>query len=130
MTGGGPARIAACFAIWSTWSIFTRWLSLPGWAITLYVGIVVCSCVGGYSLLTGPRGNRTETLRPAHLGALVAMGLLFMCNNLFYLTSVKLTTVANAIFTHYLAPVLVGIGAPLFLREKRLRSAPLVLASK
>lgn len=127
MTLIGHGRIACAMGIWSTWGLFVRWLGLPGWAITFYVAIVACAValavhVGSGKALYGlwPR---------THRGALTAMGLLFLVNNVCFLAAYAKTTVANAALTHYTAPLFVAVLAPLLLKERILPTAPLALTA-
>jgi drug/metabolite transporter (DMT)-like permease len=55
------------------------------------------------------------------------MGLLFLANNVCFLTAYERTTVSNAVLTHYTAPVFVAVLAPLALRERVLPVTPLSL---
>jgi len=49
---------------------------------------------------------------------LLAVGILATINGLTYILSIKLTTVANAVITHYMTPVIVAVAAPFFLKEQ------------
>ncbi|MBE0617725.1 MAG: EamA family transporter, partial [Proteobacteria bacterium] len=59
--------------------------------------------------------------------ALVWMGLLFLVNNVCFLTAYEKTTVANAVLTHYTAPLFVAVLAPLAIRERVLPVTPVAL---
>lgn len=52
---------------------------------------------------------------------LLLLGPLSLTNSFTFFYAFKNTTIANAIFAHYLAPVLVAFMAPLFLKEKLTR---------
>ena len=122
MTLRGHVRIALAMGIWSTWGLFVRWLGLPGWAITFYVGVVACGVAGIAHVGTG---RPLAGLWPrSHRGSLVAMGLLFLANNVCFLAAYAKTTVANAVLTHYTAPLFVAVLAPLTLRERLLPPWP------
>jgi len=125
LTLGGPLRIGAAMAIWSTWGLAVRWLPISPWALTGYVGVVAALAAailwvrgGGAPRDLWPRGYRL---------ALLFMGLLFLVNNVCFLTAYEKTTVANAVLTHYTAPVFVAVLAPLALRERVLPVTPLAL---
>ncbi len=129
MRCGGAAQIAAAMAIWSTWGLFVRRVPLAPWALTAYVGVVAAALAGAAWLASG--GNARELWPRAHRGLLVLMGALFVVNNVCFLTAYERTTVANAVLTHYTAPVFVAVLAPSLLRERLLPATPaaLVLAA-
>lgn len=49
---------------------------------------------------------------------LISVGLFAASNSYTFFESIQLTTVANALITHYTTPVLVAVTAPFFLKEK------------
>jgi len=116
-------------AIWSSWGLFIRWLPLPPWAVSFYVGVVSCAVA---ALCWVARGGSARQLWPrARYGPLLALGFLFLANNVLFLSAYERTTVANAILSHYTAPVFVALLAPATLGEALLPRTPvaLVLAS-
>ncbi len=129
MRWGGAAQIAAAMVIWSTWGLFVRRVPLAPWALTAYVGVVAAAAAAGAWLALG--GSLRALWPRAHRGLLVLMGALFVINNVCFLTAYERTTVANAVLTHYTAPVFVALLAPPLLRERLLPATPaaLVLAA-
>jgi drug/metabolite transporter (DMT)-like permease len=125
------ALIAFAYSIWSSWGVFVRALAMDARLITFYVGVVACVVTLALQLVQSV--SRRESffkglLPPPHGRALFIIGSIFMLNNVPFLLSMQLTTIANAIFAHYLAPVLVAVLAPLVIGEARLKSAPVALA--
>lgn len=115
-------------AVWSSWGLFIRWLPLPPWAVSFYVGIVSCTLA---ALCWIARGGAVGQLWPrTRRGPLLALGVLFLANNVLFLSAYERTTVANAILSHYTAPVFVALLAPATLGEALLprTSSALVLA--
>jgi len=53
-----------------------------------------------------------------HKLAIFFLGIAFVANNFFYYTAFRLTTIANAILTHYTAPIFVALFSPFLLKEK------------
>jgi len=114
----GALQIAGAMVLWSSWGLFVRWLPVPPWAITFYVGIFSAAAAGAAWLALG---NPPAGLWPRRHGvALGLIGVVFLVNNVAYLTALQRTTVANAVLTHYTAPVFVALLAPLVLGERRL----------
>lgn len=125
MRYAGPLQIGAAMAIWSSWGLVVRWLPVPPWALTGYVGVVACAASAA---LWCAAGGRLADLWPrGHRRALALMGLLFLVNNVCFLTAYARTTVANAVLTHYTAPVFVAVLAPLALGERVLPVTPFSL---
>lgn len=126
MSGLGVLQISAAMAVWSSWGLFARWLTLAPWVISFWVAAVSCGVSGGLWLA---RGGRPGALWPRGQRALLtALGVVFLVNSVAYLAAMQWTTVANAVFTHYTAPVLVAVLAPLVLKERLRPSTPAALA--
>ena len=49
---------------------------------------------------------------------LISVGLFAASNSFTFFESIQLTTIANALITHYTTPVIVAVTAPFFLKEK------------
>jgi drug/metabolite transporter (DMT)-like permease len=111
--------------VWSTWGVFVRWLPVPAWSITFYVGGVACV----FAAALWYRSGRVLAglWSGSHLLPLALMGLVFLANNVLFLTAYERTTIANAVITHYTAPIFVALLAPITLRERLLPSTPWAL---
>jgi RarD protein len=64
------------------------------------------------------RRNTGILERSGGLVPLLLLGVSFTLNNTLFITAIKATTIANAVFSHYLAPVFLLILGLVFLREK------------
>jgi drug/metabolite transporter (DMT)-like permease len=58
---------------------------------------------------------------------LIALGIFFAINNVLFIYSIKLTTIGNAILTHYLAPVFVMIFGIFLVKEKLTKISTIAL---
>lgn len=122
MKSGGAAPIAAAMVIWATWGLFVRRLPLAPWALTAYVGMVSAAATAGIWVV---RGGDPRRLWPrGDVRLLVLMGALFVVNSVCFLTAYERTTVANAVLSHYTAPVFVALLAPALLGERLLSATP------
>jgi len=120
----GHAKIIAAAVLWSTGSIFIRLVNLPipeyMWSVTLFAFMILLLKIilqGNSSGISGV--NRRSLL------LILTISVLSLLNIGLYLLSLRITTVANAVLSHYLAPVIVPFAALLLLRE-RLEKASIV----
>jgi len=108
-------KIVAAMLIWSTWGMMIRWLALPPVIVLFYTALVASVAVPlvlkirGEFDLSGVRG-----VWPLFLGLACAS----IVNNITYFFALGHTTVSNAVFTHYTAPIFVAILAPKLIAEK------------
>lgn len=103
----GFAMVAVAAASWGTWSLFLRPTRLPATVATP----IVFAAVG---LVTLPAALRAPPVRwdRATLGLVAAAGAFAALNMIAFFTAMQVTTVAIAVVTHYLAPVVIAVAAP------------------
>lgn len=107
-------QVASAACLWGTWSLLLRPTGLPA---TLTGPIVL----GGVGLLSLPFARRDGVVARwdrATVAMLFAYAALDAVNVLAYFGALSRTTVAIAVLTHYLAPVLVALAAPFVDRQK------------
>lgn len=112
--------------VWSSWGLCIRWLPVPPWAVTFYVGVVGAALSAGLWLARG--GSPRELWPRRHRGLVAALGVLFAANSVTFFLAYERTTVANAILTHYTAPIFVAALAPLALGERLSPRTPAAIA--
>ncbi len=116
-------KIVLAMLIWSTWGPLIRWMELPPVVVLFYT-----SLSAGFIV---PAVLRTRGDFPLAIFSLQAWPLLAglsfasIANNITYFYSLGHTTVSNAVFTHYTAPVIVAVLAP-FLISERLQKVTLI----
>lgn len=120
----GTVAVAGAAAMWGLWSLFFRPAALP--AVTF--GALMFLVVGVVALPPVVAGPRAVWTRRAVL-LLLANGVLDGLNVLTYFAAMDETTVAIAVLTHYLAPVLVAVLAPVVERERVSGAIPGALVS-
>jgi drug/metabolite transporter (DMT)-like permease len=121
----GYFLIITALAIWSTWGLVVRWLDKPV-AVIVFYNALFALCFQGMALLAARK--REGLYIDRDLGAILLLGVCGLCNILSFFYALKVTTVASALLTHYTAPVLVAILAPLMLKDRMGRSTLLALA--
>ncbi len=107
--------IVAAMIIWSTWGLMIRWLGLPPVVVLFYNSLIASITVPAVLKARG------EFDLSGALGAwrlFAALAAASIVNNLTYFYALGHTTVSNAVFTHYTAPVFVALLAPLLIRER------------
>lgn len=114
----GHLKIIAAILIWSSLGIFVRKVDLTN------VGIVFHSClIAGilqFIIITSTgqlKREITTRSRKRDILFLILVPLSFIANSLFFYYAFRNTTIANAVITHYTAPVFVALMAPFFLKE-------------
>jgi drug/metabolite transporter (DMT)-like permease len=100
-------------AIFGFYGLFVRFLNLASQLILFFNAFFVTVVL----FIIFLRAKENFKIKNHNL-AIVLLGFSFVANNLCYFKAFKLTTISNAILTHYTAPVFVAILAPIFLRER------------
>lgn len=103
----GPALVAVAAASWGAWSLFLRPTHLPSTVTTPLIFLVIGLC----TLPAALRAPRVVWDRTT-VGLVAAFAALDGLNCLAYFAAMQHTTIAIAVLTHYLAPILVALAAP------------------
>ena len=111
----GYLLITGAFFVWSTWGITVRWLGLPAAEIIFFNAVFAAMFQGGWLAVRGRREG--ARLMPDIIPSLW-LGLFGLVNLLSFVYALKTTTVAAALLTHYVAPVLVAVLAPLTVKDR------------
>jgi drug/metabolite transporter (DMT)-like permease len=111
-------KIIAAMLIWSTWGLLIRWLALPAVVILFYSSLVASFTVPAVLTIRGEL-DLSGVREAWWLFAFLAVSS--VTNNITYFYSLAHTTVSNAVFTHYTAPLFVAVLAPLLIAERLLK---------
>jgi len=96
-------------ASWGTWSLFLRPTGLPATTTTPIIFLVMAVVLLPFAL----RGARPPTRWDrATIGLLLANTMFDALNVVTFFAAIEHTTIAIAVLTHYLAPILVALAAP------------------
>ncbi|HVV81962.1 MAG TPA: DMT family transporter [Kofleriaceae bacterium] len=118
------AAVAGAAAAWGGWSLFLRPAGLP----SATGGALIFLAMGLTALPLALRGGPVRWDRRAL--ALLAGNALFDATNLYcFIAAMAHTTVAIAVLTHYLAPVLVAVLAPWIDRRRTPGAIPAALVA-
>lgn len=119
---GATLSCASAAAMWGCWSLFLRPSGLSVWA-----SAPMLFAVTAVVMLPATRLDPPAVWERSTLGLLLLAGLLDALNVATFFGAMDRTSVAIAVLTHYLAPLLVALLAP-FVDRERLPGAPLAAA--
>jgi drug/metabolite transporter (DMT)-like permease len=111
-------KIIAAMLIWSTWGLIIRWLALPAVVVLFYSSLIASFTVPAVLSIRGEL-DLSGVREAWWLFALLAVSS--VTNNVTYFYSLAHTSVSNAVFTHYSAPLFVAVLAPLMIAERLLK---------
>ncbi|MBC8413937.1 MAG: EamA family transporter [Nitrospira sp.] len=114
----GYLKILCALLIWSSLGIFVRMIDLPNTGIVFYSSITA----GTLQLILLYYRHKIKKpikvdLQPKSLLILIMIPAAFVANSLLFYFAFRNTTIANAVLTHYTAPVFVALMAPILLKE-------------
>jgi drug/metabolite transporter (DMT)-like permease len=122
----GTALVAVAAAGWGTWALFLRGHGLPpAWQSVM---ILLVIAIAWLPLAVVESARRAARSRMAWL-LLGAAALTDAGNYICYFSALDRGPIALAVLTHYLAPVVVALLAPLLLREALTRRTAWSLAA-
>ena len=101
--------------LWSSLGVVVR-LSGVAIHILLFYSVIASLMVQG--MIVVQKRYRKEIPRPRKMIYPAILGIVSLLNSLTFLYAYRNTTIANAVLTHYTAPVIVAFLAPFFLKEK------------
>jgi drug/metabolite transporter (DMT)-like permease len=114
----GLLMVTLAAASWGTWSLFLRHAGLPATTSTPIIFVVMGVLLLPFAL----RSPRARWDRGT-VGLLAFYAATDTLNVLAFFAALQRTTVAIAVLTHYLAPILIALAAPLLDRRPTPRSA-------
>ena len=117
MLTSGYIQVLAAMLIWGSVGVFVRYAGQPADVIVFVRVASAFFAIGIYMLFT------KKAFKFPRLRWLIASGVAIALNWLFFFKSIQATTIGNAVFTYYLAPVFSIIWARLFIGENLERRA-------
>ncbi len=115
----GYLKIVTAILIWSSLGIFIRKIDLPNQCIIFSTATIAGTLQFILLASTGLFKKVKRSEGPSR-GAifLVLSPLCFIANTMLFYFAFRNTTIANAVLTHYTAPVFVALLAPILLKER------------
>lgn len=125
----GYIAVTMAFVLWGSVGLWVRAINAS--ASTFVFADAVCTVLLLTPLLVAS-GKYREIASPRKLAIMVGIGFFATLTGVLYYQAVKLTTVTNALLSHYTMPVFVVLLVPILLGERRRRSVlaalPIALA--
>ncbi|GAB4535215.1 MAG: EamA family transporter [Thermodesulfovibrionia bacterium] len=113
----GYLKIISAILIWSSLGIFIRKVGIPTIRVIFYPSLIAGILQLIIILISGEFKKPLIIKDKRALVILAVMPLLSLANTFLFFFAYKHTTIANAVFTHYTAPIFVALMAPVFLKE-------------
>jgi drug/metabolite transporter (DMT)-like permease len=110
----GSFYIAAAILIWSSLGVVVRLSGVPAHVLIFYSALVSAAIL---SFVMPFKKYRALVPGGRRFFYLLLLGPILLANTFFFFYAYKHTTISNTILTHYIAPVLVALMAPVFLKE-------------
>lgn len=107
--------ILAALFMWSSLGLVIRLSGIPI-HILIFYSCAISSLIFG--LMFFSKRYRKEIPKPKSFLYFVILGPLSLINTFSFFYAYKHTSIANAVLTHYTAPIFVAFLAPIFLKEK------------
>lgn len=123
----GYLFVILAMLIWGSVGIFGHWADAPATVIVFYRVVSAFAVLCLWQLFRGGGLGRVVQEARGQVGWVVFGGVVLALNWVFFFQAVALTSVANAVLSYYLAPVLVTLLAPLLLKEKLTRTTVLAV---
>jgi|Deesub1362A_J573_1020465.scaffolds.fasta_scaffold00004_2 drug/metabolite transporter (DMT)-like permease len=111
----GSFYILSAILLWSSLGVVVRLSGVPVHILIFYSAVVSVLVQGMILTKSQYRGLLRIDKRVLYL---LVLGPLILINNFTFFYAYKNTTIANAILTHYIAPVVVAFLALVFLKEQ------------
>ncbi|GAB4484922.1 MAG: hypothetical protein OHK006_10090 [Thermodesulfovibrionales bacterium] len=120
--------IVLAIFLWSSLGVVVR---LSGVSVPVFIFYSVLVALIPQAAVVSRMRYRTQFRNTGRLKFLLLFGVFGLLNSLSFFSAFQKTTVANAVLTHYTAPVIVALLAPVFLKEEitRVVIAAIALAS-
>jgi drug/metabolite transporter (DMT)-like permease len=120
----GYLKIISAILIWSSLGIFVRKSGLTITGVIFYPAVIAALfqlvLLLTRNQLIPTKGSERST---KNMSLLLLIPICFVANSFFFYYAFTHTTIANAVLTHYTAPIFVAFMAPVFLKERIMKTA-------
>lgn len=107
--------ILTAIFLWSSLGIVIRFSGMPVHILIFFSCVISAFLIG---LVLTKREFKKEMPKGKSILHFFVLGIISLINTFSFFYAYKNTSIANAVLTHYTAPVIVALLAPIFLKEK------------
>jgi len=118
-------KVALAAFLFSLSPLFIRRLDLDAYTLLWSSSLIVAVTLTIKTIIQGRTDELTKFDKA--IAVLIGLGVFTTINNSLFFSAIKITTVANAMLTHYMAPVFVLIFGVLLIKEKVTKTSALAL---
>lgn len=111
----GSALILLAIALWSSLGIVIRISGAPVHSLILYSSLISSALLAPFAL---KKIDIKRMAKSKNSWVLIILGPLALLNSLTFYYALKHATIANAVLTHYIGPIVVVVMAWVFLKER------------
>jgi drug/metabolite transporter (DMT)-like permease len=108
-------QVSIAIVLWSSLGLLIRFSGTPA-HLLIFFSSIISSFIAGAALLQ--KKYRKEMPSFSSLAYLMILGPITLANTFSFYYAYQNTSIANAVLAHYIAPLMVALLAPVFLKEK------------
>ncbi len=111
-------KIILALLMWSTWGIVIKIMVMPPWQVIFFSSLFSLPVLFLVARFHPSAAQRLIHDLKENFWQILLLAICLLLNLYFYFLALRHTTIANAVFSHYTAPIFVALLAPLILHEK------------
>jgi len=111
-------KIILALLMWSTWGIVIKIMVMPPWQVIFFSSLFSLPVLLLVARFYPPAIQRLIPDLKENFWQITLLAIFLLLNLYFYFLALRHTTIANAVFSHYTAPIFVALLAPVILHEK------------
>lgn len=111
-------KIILALLMWSTWGIVIKIMVMPPWQVIFFSSLFSLPVLFLVARFHPSAAQRLIPDLKENFWQIVLLAIFLLLNLYFYFLALRHTSIANAVFSHYTAPIFVAVLAPLILHEK------------
>ncbi|MBP7652484.1 DMT family transporter [Candidatus Dependentiae bacterium] len=102
--------------IWATTAIQIRLIKCDPYTVIFWSNVI--AIFPAILIIALKNFKKNISIFTEYKWILLVVGLMSTVNSITFFYSIRMTTIANALMTHYMTPVIVAVSAPIILKEK------------
>lgn len=111
-------KVILALLMWSTWGVIIKIMVMPPWQIIFFSSLFSLPVLFLVARLHPSAAQRLFPDLKENFWQILLLAICLLLNLYFYFLALRHTTIANAVFSHYTAPIFVALLAPFILHEK------------